>query len=175
MGVLRVIRGQLVQSVQHLQALADGFGVGAESFVGQGLPRLKLEYLGVRVERAQGGRGFFGLAASRDYHQLQRGEFLGSAKIANCLDHRGVSANRSDYIGASIGDFRLESGEGVTLGGERLKSFERDKACEGLRVCRAHVGKSTCALRNRLGRLFGVDRVHRLERTFGDNLFDGIR
>jgi hypothetical protein len=60
-----------------------------------------------------------------------------------------VSTNRGNYIGASICDFRLQSCEGVTLGGKRLKSFERDpfsfcrfferdKACEGLRVCRAH-------------------------------------
>jgi hypothetical protein len=56
-----------------------------------------------------------------------------------------VSANRSYDIGASMSDFRLQGGEGVTLGGERLKSFERDKACEGLRVCRAHEGKSTLA------------------------------
>jgi hypothetical protein len=56
-----------------------------------------------------------------------------------------VSTNRGNYIGASICDFRLQSCEGVTLGGKRLKSFERDKACEGLRVCRAHEGKSTLA------------------------------
>jgi hypothetical protein len=165
---------EFVQAVQHLETLADGVCVWAESLVWQGLPRLKLENLGLRVEGAQGCRGFFGLAASRDHHQLQRGELLGSAKIADCLDDAGLCANRGDDICSSICDFRLQSGERVTLNCEVLKSFERDKACEGLRVCRAHVGKSTCALRNRLGRLFGVNRVHRLEHTFGDDLFDGI-
>jgi hypothetical protein len=124
--------------------------------VRQGLPRLKLENLGSWVERCESGRGLFGFAAGCDHYQLKRGEFLRGAKIADCLDDAGLCANWSHHVGASICDFRLQCGEWVTLGDERLKSFERDpfsfcrfferdKACEGLRVCRAHEGKSTLA------------------------------
>ena len=106
----------------------------------QGLPRLKLENLSVWVKGSQGCRGFFGFAASCDHDKLKRGEFLRGAKIAYCLDDAGMRANRGYDIGASICDFRLQGGEWVTVNREVLKSFERDKAYEGLRVCRAHVG-----------------------------------
>ena len=129
-----------MQSVQHLEALADGFGVGAESLVRQGLPRLKLEHLAAGVKGLQGGRCLFGFAAGSHNDELKRGEFLRGAKIADCLDDAGMRANRGYDIGASICDFRLQSGERVTLNCEVLKSFERGKACEGLRVCRAHGG-----------------------------------
>jgi hypothetical protein len=116
-----------VQSVQHLEALADGFGVRAEALVWQGLPRLKLEHLAARVKGLQGGRGLFGFAAGGDNDQLKRGEFLRGAKIADCLDDAGLRANRGYDIGASICDFRLQRGKWVTLNCEVLKSFERDR------------------------------------------------
>jgi hypothetical protein len=58
-----------------------------------------------------------------------------------------MRANRGYDIGASICDFRLQRGEWVTLNAEVLKSFERGKACEGLRVRRAH-GASLRVFRN---------------------------
>ena len=87
-----------MQTSEHLQALANGFGARAQALVWQGFPRRKLEQFEIIDQVAKGSRDILCLATGCDNDKLHGTELFFGSQFRQKSHYDGVCAGRGEQI-----------------------------------------------------------------------------